>query len=123
MRRTKAALIYKKTGNCVLFSCYSDIRSSKAPFAISESRSTTLSAFRNRSSSENHITAVLFERPRSSRGNPRPEVPAPPCRRFRARTELRCDRRDGRRPAGRAKTPTLSRRRLSSLLAAGEGRA
>ena len=41
MRRTKAAQIYRKTGNLRAVQLLLDIRKSKAPSVISESRSTT----------------------------------------------------------------------------------
>ena len=52
MRRTKAAQIYKKTGNLRAVHCSSGTRSSKARFAISASRSMTRSASPSRSSCE-----------------------------------------------------------------------
>jgi hypothetical protein len=52
MRRTKAAQIYKKTGNLRAVQLLLVIRSSKAQFATSASRSMTRSASRSRSSCE-----------------------------------------------------------------------
>jgi hypothetical protein len=43
MRRTKATLIYRRTRTCVRFSYYLVTRTSRAPFDISESKSTTRS--------------------------------------------------------------------------------
>jgi integrase len=57
MRRTKAAQIYKKTGNLRQFSCCSGIRSLRARFVTSGSRSTMHSAFPSRSSCELRLLA------------------------------------------------------------------
>src|SRR4029453_3001191 len=43
MRRTKATLIYRRTRTCARFSYYLVTRTSRAPFDISESKSTTRS--------------------------------------------------------------------------------
>ena len=65
MRRTKAAQIYKKTGNLRRFSFSWVIRSSKAQSATSASRLTTRSASRSRSSCE---LRQKRSRPRKKRG-------------------------------------------------------
>jgi hypothetical protein len=75
-RRRRSA---RRRETCVPFSSCSDIRSSKAPSAISASRSTACSAFRSRSSSEYHIAALSFSaRPRPPRPTDGRKVPNRP---------------------------------------------
>jgi len=83
MRRTKAAQIYKKTGNLRAVQLLSGTRNSKARFATSASRSMTPSVSLSRSSCElsNEVTAPRKAEPRRWRFRASHQWPLPPTKR------------------------------------------